>query len=255
MDLGLRGKVALVAAGSQGLGRATAFALAAEGARIAICARDETALSEAAREIRTKTGADVFTETADVSQPDQLRRFVASVNRHFGSIDICVANAGGPPSKLFRETTAGDWQTALDANLLSTVGLAREVLPGMCERRWGRFLTITSAAVKQPIDGLVLSNSVRAAVAGLTKTLANECGPYNVLVNNLCPGYTATARVESLASGTPDLRNHWLSQIPLGRFGTPEEFGAVAAFLCSEQASYITGVNLAVDGGYVRSLL
>jgi len=247
MDLGLKGKVALVAAASQGLGRATAFALAAEGARIAICARNHDKLSEAAHEIRAQTNAEIFAEPADLRNPEQIRRLIAAVNNRFGHIDICVANAGGPPSKLFRET--------VELNLMSTVGLARAILPGMCERQWGRFITVTSVAVKQPIEGLVLSNAVRAAVAGLVKTLANECGPYNVLVNNLCPGYTATARLESLAADKPEVRSRWLGQIPLGRFGTPEEFAATAAFLCSEQAGYITGVSLAVDGGFSRGLL
>ena len=196
----------------------------------------------------------ILSFAADVRDPAQIRGFVAEVNGQLGPIDIAVSNAGGPPSKLFRDTTAAEWQAAIDANLLSTVTLAREVLPGMCDRRWGRFLTITSASVKQPIEGLVLSNSVRAAVTGLVKTLSNECGPDNVLVNNLCPGYTSTARLESLASEKPELKAKWLKEIPLGRFGTPEEFGAVAAFLCSELAGYVTGVSLAVDGGFVRGL-
>ncbi len=234
MDLGLKGKVALVAAASQGLGLASALALAAEGARVAICARHEETLTQAAHLIRSETGVEVFAEAVDVRSGEQLRGFVAAVNAKFGHIDICISNAGGPPSKPFRDTTTEDWHGAIEANLMSTVALAREVLPGMCERLWGRFLTITSAAVKQPIEGLVLSNAVRAAVAGLTKTLANECGPYNVLVNNVCPGYTATARLQSLAGDKPEIRERWLRQIPLGRFGTPEEFGATVAFLCSE---------------------
>ncbi len=255
MDLGLKGKVALVAAASKGLGLASALALAAEGARVAICARDEEILAQAAHRIRAETGAEVFAQPVDVRSSEHLRAFVGAVNSQFGHIDICIANAGGPPSKPFRETTAEEWHAAVEANLMSTVALARDVLPGMCERLWGRFLTITSAAVKQPMEGLVLSNAVRAAVAGLTKTLANECGPYNVLVNNVCPGFTATARLQSLAGDRPEVRAKWLSQIPLGRFGTPEEFGATVAFLCSEQAGYITGVSLAVDGGLVRGLL
>ncbi len=225
------------------MGKATALALAAEGVRVAVCSRKAEPVGEG-----------IFCWPADVRDPAQLRAFVAEVNAHFGHIDIAIANAGGPPAKLFRETTAEEWQAAIETNLLSAVTLAREVLPGMCDRRWGRFLTITSASVKQPIDGLVLSNSIRAAVTGLTKTLSNECAPYNVLVNNLCPGYTATARLESLASEKPELRAKWLSQIPLGRFGTPEEFGAVAAFFCSELAGYVTGVSLPVDGGFVRGL-
>ena len=243
MDLGIKGRVALVAAGSQGLGRAVAMALAAEGVRVAVCSRGGEPMPDG-----------ILSWPADVRDPAQLRGFVAEVRARFGHIDIAVANAGGPPSKLFRDTTAEDWHAAIETNLLSTVNLAREVLPAMCDRQWGRFLTITSASVKQPIDGLVLSNSVRAAVTGLTKTLSNECAPYNVLVNNLCPGYTATARLEALAGEKPELKAKWLSQIPLGRFGTPEEFGAVGAFLCSELAGYVTGVSLAVDGGFVRGI-
>ena len=243
MDLRIRGRVALVAAGSQGLGRAVAMALAAEGVRVAVCSRTGEAMPDG-----------ILSLVADVRDPAQLRGFVTEVNAQLGPIDIAVANAGGPPSKLFRDTTAEEWQAAIDTNLLSTVNLARQVLPSMCERQWGRFLTITSASVKQPIEGLVLSNSVRAAVTGLVKTLSNECAPYNVTVNNLCPGYTATARLEQLASDKPELKAKWLGQIPLGRFGTPEEFGAVATFLCSELAGYVTGVSLTVDGGFVRSL-
>jgi len=255
MDLGLKGKVALVAAASKGLGKAVALALAREGARLAICARTETTLEETAQEIRAETGAEVLSYAANVADPRQIKTFVAETRARFGRIDICVANAGGPPSKLFSETTPEDWQSAVDLNLLSTVALAREVLPGMCAQRWGRFVAITSVAVKQPIDGLILSNSVRAAVAGLTKTLANECGPYNVLVNNVCPGYTATERLRSLVGKDAAAEERLAAQIPLRRFGKPEEFAAAVAFLCSEQASYISGVTLAVDGGFVRGLM
>ncbi|MDQ6678911.1 MAG: SDR family oxidoreductase [Acidobacteriota bacterium] len=255
MDLGLKGKVAMVVAASQGLGKAVALALAREGARVAICARTEATLQQAAHEIRAETGADVLSYAANVADSRQVQSFAAEVRARFGHIDICVANAGGPPSKPFFETTPEDWRSAVDLNLLSTVTLAREVLPGMCAQQWGRFVAITSVAVKQPIDGLILSNSVRAAVAGLTKTLANECGPYNVLVNNVCPGYTATERLRSLIGKDTAAQERLAAQIPLKRFGKPEEFAAVVAFLCSEQASYVSGVTLAVDGGLVRGLM
>lgn len=258
MDLGLTGRVAIVAAGSQGLGRAAAAALAREGARVAICARGAAALESAAQEI----GAGVLTAQVDVTDEEQVRGFVAQVRRQFGTVDICVTNAGGPPAKTFEATTVADWRAAIDLNFMSTLFFAREVLPEMKRRGWGRLITITSVSVKEPIDSLVLSNAVRAAVAGLVKSLANEYGPYNVLVNNVCPGYTKTDRLAGLAQalaeagGAPvdDIEKRWTSRVPLGRLGTPEEFASVVAFLASERASYVNGESIAVDGGYVRGI-
>jgi 3-oxoacyl-[acyl-carrier protein] reductase len=173
-----------------------------------------------------------------------------------------VTNAGGPPSKTFAETSADDWISAVNLNLMSTVHFAREVLPVMQKQQWGRFITITSVAVKQPIDGLILSNSVRSAVTGLVKSLANEYGRYNVLVNNVCPGYTRTERLTELSTSlaargatTPAaIEQQWTHQIPLGRLAEVEEFASVVAFLASDRASYLTGVSLAVDGGLVRGI-
>ncbi len=262
MDLGIHGRVALVAAASHGLGKAVALKLALEGARVAICARSE-AVEDAAREIAGAAGGEVMAARADVTDAGQVARFVGAVRERFGAIDICVANAGGPPSKKFAETTVEDWRAGVDLNLMSTIHLARETLPGMRERGWGRFLAITSVAVKQPIEGLILSNSVRAAVVGLVKTLANEYGPYGVLVNNICPGYTATARLKSLrarlaaAEGVSEeeIERRWTAQIPRGRLGRVEEFADAAVFLVSERAGYINGVSLAVDGGLSKGLL
>ena len=185
---------------------------------------------------------------------EDVRHFVADTAEHFGRLDICVANAGGPPSKPFAETTMDDWLCASDLNLLSTVYFAKYALPLMQERRWGRFIAITSVSVKQPIEGLVLSNSVRAGVSGLVKTLSNEYGPYNVLVNSVCPGYTATARLLALGGKLAErqgvtqqeIEDRWAKQAPLGRVGQPEEFANVVVFLASERASYVTGV---VDPG------
>lgn len=258
MDLGLAGRVAIVAAGSQGLGRAAAAALAREGARVAICARGAAALESAAQEI----GAGILTAQVDVTDEEQVRSFVAQVRQELGAVDICVTNAGGPPAKTFEATTVADWRAAIDLNFMSTLFFAREVLPEMKRRGWGRLLTITSVSVKEPIDGLVLSNAVRAAVAGLVKSLANEYGPHNVLVNNVCPGYTKTDRLAGLAQalaaagGAPveDIEKRWTSRVPLGRLGTPEEFANVVAFLASERASYVNGESIAVDGGYVRGI-
>ena len=262
MDLGLKDRVAIVAASSQGLGKAVALGLAREGAKLAMCARTESTLEEAANEIRRETGAEILTRAFDVTAHEDVRHFVADTAQHFGRLDICVANAGGPPGKSFAETTVEDWIAASDLNLLSTVYFAKESLPLMQERRWGRFLAITSVSVKQPIEGLVLSNSVRAGVSGLVKTLANEYGPYNILVNSVCPGYTATARLLALGGKLAErqgvtqqeIEDRWAKQAPLGRIGRPEEFADVVVFLASERASYVTGVAIQVDGGFVKGL-
>jgi 3-oxoacyl-[acyl-carrier protein] reductase len=262
MDLGLKERVAIVAASSQGLGKAVAIGLAKEGARLALCARTEATLTQTAEEIRRTTGAQVMTRALDVTSFDQVRQFVTDTVDEYGQLDICVANAGGPPTKSFAETTLEDWHRAAELNLMSTVYFAKETLPVMQRRRWGRFIAITSMTVKQPVEGLILSNSVRAGVSGLVKTLANEYGPYNILVNNVCPGYTATARLMSLAERIAEregvdperIEQRWASQAPLGRVGLPEEFADVVVFLASERAGYVTGVSIAVDGGIVKGL-
>jgi 3-oxoacyl-[acyl-carrier protein] reductase len=262
MDLGLKDRVALVAASSTGLGKAVAQGLAREGAKLALCARTQSTLDATAEEIRRDTGAEVLARAIDVTRHEQVRSFVAETVAQFGRLDICIANAGGPPAKSFAETSAEDWHTAAELNLMSTVYLAKETLPLMQERRWGRFIAITSVTVKQPLDGLILSNSVRAAVLGLVKSLANEYGPHNVLVNNVCPGFTATARLNELAEtlatkggvSPRDIERRWASQAPLGRVGQPEELANLVVFLASERASYITGESIAVDGGMVKGL-
>lgn len=260
MDLGLANRAAIVAAASKGLGRAVAFGLAREGAKVALCARNESALTETAREIRDATGAEVVAQAVDVTRYDQVQSFVRQAHTQFGRIDICVTNAGGPPAKSFADTTVEEWRDAVDLHLMSTVFFPREVLPVMQRQKWGRFITITSAAVKQPLDGLILSNSVRAAVNGLVKSLANEYGKYNVLVSNVCPGYTRTARLTSLAeklaaaegASLEQIVERWTAQVPLMRLGEPEEFANAIVFLASERASYLTGVTLPVDGGFIK---
>lgn len=259
MDLGLRGKIAIVAAASKGLGLAVARGLAAEGARVAICSRDAAAIETAAREI----GPEVFFAAVDVAKESEVRGFVAEVERRFGRVDICVTNAGGPPSKTFEQTNTADWEAAVRLNLMSTLHFAHAVLPGMKARGWGRLLTITSVSVKQPLDGLILSNAVRAAVAGLVKSLANEYGAFGVTVNNVCPGYTATDRLKALAgklateqqTDAATIEARWAELTALKRVATPEEFANVVVFLASERASYLTGLSLAVDGGLTRGLL
>jgi 3-oxoacyl-[acyl-carrier protein] reductase len=263
MDLGLKGRVAIVAAASKGLGRAVAEELAREGAEIAICARTAADTERTAQAIEAMTGRTVLWRAVDVTRAEDVREFVADTEKKFGRVDICVTNAGGPPSKKFLETSNEEWRTAVDMNLMSAVFFAREVLPGMQRRKWGRFITITSMSVKQPVDGLILSNSIRAAVTGLARTLANEFGADGITVNNVAPGYTLTDRLEELsAKRAADLgvsKEKVLEQmsasVPARRVGRPEEFAAAVAFLASERASYLNGTTIAVDGGWVRSLL
>jgi 3-oxoacyl-[acyl-carrier protein] reductase len=262
MDLGIRGRVAIIAASSKGLGLAVAQTLATEGANVAMCARNAETLDAAARQVAA-TGAIVFHRPVDVTDAEQVRAFVADTVGHFGRLDICVTNAGGPPSKGFLDVSVEEWRRAVDLNLMSTIYFAREVLPHMQRARWGRLVTITSVSIKQPIDGLILSNAVRAGATGLAKTLANEFGKDNILINNICPGFTLTDRLADLGATIAKARGitleqaHalWTSNIPLGRLGHPEEFAAMVAFLCSEQASYVTGTSIAVDGGFAKGLL
>ena len=263
MDLGIRGRVAIVAAASKGLGRAVAEELAREGAEVAICARTASDLEKAAARIHSAGGREVFWQAVDVGNAAEVSNFVSNVEKRFGRVDICLTNTGGPPSKLFAATTHEDWRTWIDQLLMSTVYFAQEVLPRMQKRKWGRFLTITSYSVKQPVEGLLLSNSLRAGVTGLVRSLANEYAIHGITVNNLCPGYTRTDRLDDLAGmmaartgATPEeVFEGWKKLIPAGRLGSPEEFASVATFLASERASYINGVSLTVDGGTTRSLL
>jgi 3-oxoacyl-[acyl-carrier protein] reductase len=243
MDLGLKDRVAVVAASSKGLGKAVALGLAAEGAKLAICSRGQEELQRTASEIPT----EVLAQVVDVTVEAEVRSFIESTKRKFGRIDICVTNAGGPPARRFEETSAGDWRSAVDLNFMSTLHFARAVLPVMKEQRWGRLIAISSVAVLQPVDGLILSNAARSAVRGLVKSLSSEYAPFNVLVNNVCPGYTATERLLKL-----DV--HPEAQIPLGRVGTPQEFANLVVFLASERSSYITGVSIPVDGGWVKAI-
>ena len=263
MDLGLKGKVAIVAAASKGMGKATAMGLAAEGARVAMCARTEADLIAAASEIREKTKAEVLAMPADVTRYPDIQRVVAKAMEAFGGVDILVANAGGPPPGGFDQMTDAEWQAAFELNLLSTIRFIREVLPHMRKQRWGRIINIQSSSVKQPIDGLILSNGIRPGVVGMSKTLATELGRDNILINTVCPGRILTDRLRSHMGGRAkqvgktfeEFLPNVTADIPLGRIGSPEEFANVVVFLASERASYVTGVALQVDGGLVRGLL
>ena len=263
MDLGLKGRVAIVAAASKGLGRAVAEEFAREGCHVAICARSAADLETAANEIGRAHGGKVFWQAMDVTNAEAVYSFVEAVDQKFGRIDICVTNAGGPPAKKFLDITYDEWRTAVNLTLMSSVYFAHEVLPRMRRNHWGRFLTITSVSVKQPIEGLMLSNSLRAAVAGMAKTLANEFGADGITVNNVCPGYTLTERLNELAgkqagltgASRDEIFRSWTSQIPIGRLARPEEFAALVAFLASERAGSINGTTIPVDGGWVKGLL
>jgi 3-oxoacyl-[acyl-carrier protein] reductase len=262
MDLGLKDRVALVAASSQGLGLATAEAFAAEGCRVAMCARNQRALAAGAETIKQKHQVEVLTDTFDVTHPAAVSRFVTAVADRFGGVDICVTNAGGPPAKGFLAASLEDWQHAIDANFLSTVYFARAVIPHMQRQKWGRIITITSLATKQPVADLVLSNAVRAAVVGLVKSLANEFGKDGILVNNVGPGFTATDRLKELAKARSsatgkseqEIFDAWAADAPLKRLGDPRELAETIVWLASERASYITGQTVLVDGGMYKGL-
>jgi 3-oxoacyl-[acyl-carrier protein] reductase len=263
MELGLNGRVALVAGSSSGLGEAVARSLAAEGCNLVICARRIDNLRAVANDIESRNHVRVLPVQADLSIPEQVDGILTAAINGFSHVDILVNNAGGPPAGKFEEITEADWQKTVNSLLMSAVKLTRGVLPGMKERRWGRIINITSIAVKQPVENLMLSNSIRAAVTGFARTLSNEVAPWGITVNNVLPGYTHTQRVEYLAkrasaeSGVTreEALKNWTQQIPMGRLARPSEFADMVTFIASERASYVTGTSIPVDGGWIRSLL
>jgi 3-oxoacyl-[acyl-carrier protein] reductase len=262
METGLHNRLAIVAASSQGIGKATALALAAEGANLALCSRNREALEIVAEEARRKHAVEVYLENFDVADDARVRGFVDAAQKRFGRVDVCVTNAGGPPAKPFSETGMEEWDRAYQLNLRSIVSFAHAALPHMQRQRWGRFITITSVSVKQPIPELVLSNSVRAGVLGLVRSLAGQFGPDNITVNNVGPGYTATDRMKELLEkrarsaglSESEYEAQMVKEVPLRRVGKPQEVADAIVWLASERASYVTGQTILVDGGVYRGL-
>jgi 3-oxoacyl-[acyl-carrier protein] reductase len=262
MDLGIKGKVALVAAASRGLGKAVALELSREGVKVAICARHREPLDRARTEIEAETGGEVVALQADVTKEEQRVGLIKSVTELLGGVDILVNNAGGPPAGPMAAFSTSDYEEAVRLNLLSTISLTYQVIPHMKEQQWGRIVNITSVSAKQPINTLILSNTSRAGVLGFSKSISEQLAPFGITVNAVCPGYTRTERVEGLAQafeaagkGSPgDFYRNVEATIPMGRMAEPVEFAQVVTFLASEAASYVTGVALQIDGGYVKGL-
>jgi len=264
VELGLRGRVAVVCAASQGLGKATALGLAKEGALVVICGREKKRLLDTASEIRsaTPTSPSVLTVTADLSRAPDIRRLFATTLKRLKRIDILVTNAGGPPGGTFIELDDKRWQTGINLNLMSTIRCIREALPHMQKRQWGRIINITSLTVKQPANDLIISSTVRPGIIGLSKILSNLYGRDGITVNSVAPGYIMTARQEQLSTARATKRGIQVQEymkevskeIPAGRYGEPEELANAIVFLASEKASYINGATISVDGGLVKGI-
>ena len=257
MDFRIQNRIAIVCGGSAGLGFAAARALSSEGVRVAICGRTLATLEKAAETIHAETGCEVLPVVADVSKPEDCEALVKRVEAELGTVDILINNSGGPTPGLFDNKGDGEWAEGVEATLMNVVRMIRLVLPGMKQKGWGRILSITSSSVKEPVGSLLLSNSIRPAVHGLTKSLSVELGADGITINTIQPGYFLTERLEEVAKANAEKKN-WsteeelkalASSTPVRRLGKPKEFGEAIAFLCSEQAAYITGTTLLVDGG------
>ncbi|MFB6356831.1 MAG: SDR family oxidoreductase [bacterium] len=259
MDLKLDGKVAMVAAGSKGIGRATALGLSEEGATVSICARGQKALAETVNDC---PGPAMGVE-ADVTEHSDIKTFVKDTVEAYGGIDILVNNAGGPPSGGFQDMEPDKFRDALELNLMSTINLTKEALPHLKQQEWGRIITVTSVSVKQPLGDLVLSNTARSGATAALKTLSNEVADENITVNCVLPGLTATDRMKELTEDQAErqdisveqAREQTVSNVPMDRWADPGEIADVAVFLASERASFVTGTNIQVDGGFISNLL
>ena len=262
MDTGLENKTVLITASSMGIGKAVAEMFAEEGCKIAISSRSKENLLSTAAELKEKYGVEPFWSVCDLNKQKDIENTFAAVSAHFGNVDILINNCGGPVPGLFQQLEEEDWNNAYEQVLLSAVRFSRLVLPGMMANNWGRIINLTSISVKQPVDNLILSNSLRAGVTGFTKSLSNEVAKFNITVNNVAPGMTLTRRLYELAvveakekgKSHEEILVEMAKRIPLNRLGRPEEIASVVVFLASKQASYVTGVTIQVDGGYVKSV-
>jgi 3-oxoacyl-[acyl-carrier protein] reductase len=262
MDTGLKGKVVLITASSTGIGKAVAELFAQEGCRIAISSRSKDNLLATAKEIKEKYSVEPFWSVCDLNKQKDIENTYSAVTRQFGTVDILVNNCGGPSPGLFQELEEEDWNAAYEQVLMSVIRFSKFVLPGMMGANWGRIINLTSISVKQPIDNLVLSNSLRAGVTGFSKSLSNEVAMFNITVNNVATGMTLTRRLYELAvveakekgKSHEEILVDMAKRIPLNRLARPEEIASVVVFLASRQASYVTGTTIQVDGGYVKSL-
>ena len=263
MDLGLKDKIAVVGGASKGIGKATAFGFAREGAKVVVCARDPGLLQGTAEEIRRETGAEVLEVPGDLSQLEATEQLIDKTIERFGTVHVLVANTGGPPLGGFGQMSDADWENAFSLNFLSTARLIRKVLPYMEKQKWGRIVSVMSMSVKEPIDGLILSNGVRPAVVGMAKTLSREIGKHNITINTVLPGRILTdrlksgitARAQRAGKSFEEALQDSASDVPLRRIGDPQEMANVIVFLASEAASYVNGVSVQVDGGLIRGLL
>lgn len=261
MNLGIKGKTALVTASSLGIGRAAVDEFIKEGCNVAMCSSSKDNLLKAVDEIKSLYNVEPFWTVCDINKPADIEKSVNLVKQNYGTIDILVNNCGGPKPGYFETLDDSDWQYAFEQVLMSAVRFTRLVLPGMKEKHWGRVINVTSLSVKQPIDNLILSNSLRSAVTAMSKTLSNEYGKYNITFNTVAPGYTLTARLYELAVSrakeSGESHEHVLAQmannVPMKRLARPDELGAYIVYLASEQAGYITGTTNQVDGGIIKS--
>ena len=262
MDSGLKGKNVLITASSTGIGKAVAELFAQEGCKVAISSRSKENLLSATNELKDKYSIEPFWSVCDLNKQKDIENTFSAVTRHFGTVDILVNNCGGTTPGLFQQLDEEDWNQAYEQVLLSVVRFSKLVLPGMMAKNWGRIINLTSISVKQPIDNLVLSNSLRAGVTGFTKSLSNEVAKFNITVNNVAPGLTLTGRLYELAvveakekgKSHEEILVEMAKRVPLNRLARPEEIASVVVFLASKQASYVTGTTIQVDGGYIKSI-